>query len=1054
MDTAAKEKLTQIWEDYEASGFQFVSHNDQLLRQEDSDAERHEHLPRRQKLLEDFLDGESDLESFKSDILGEAARNKLWGFSGISGGMFFNILMETAQYDDETDLSSLFQNVLSAPNDRDQAKQKIRDFEDAVGRINDQVDEGQTPPGPGHIPYFVSFFWQLQEPDTFPIYYKSMRVAMDSLELWKPSGDLAEDYVEFWDINEVIRTVLEHHTGDDIHLWTVERLFLYWLGKDKIQSNVEANTSGRIWQISPGHGGRYWNYWVENGIASIGYNPDKNVDNADELDEEEVLQEAASLRVDSGSRMAYRFREEIKEGDVIVAKRGTANPTDPDIIYGIGSVTNAFYRNDSSGIDHSNIIDVDWHETFGESGIDVSLPKGTHLKRYSLNTIEKDEFQKIIEALAEESDIDTEALLNLLDEEGPPPESPPAEINYYWITANPSIWRVNSIKDGGGIFYTAYNAKGNKRRIYESFQEAKPGDKVIFYESSPTRAVVAEGIITEELHEDEEEGFANPVEGITIEYERPISDISWSQLTNVKDLEEATPIRNGAQGSLFELTEDEFETILALEELGSDSRIGTREPLSPIPEEPREADKLERQITKAKQVVFHGPPGTGKTYTAIRFSRWWLDQQTEHPTEDQLEVVTFHPSFTYEDFIEGLTAEEHDGGVKYSIKDGVFKRLCKRAIEDFEGTGPTRPYMLVIDEINRGNLAQIFGEIITLLEPDKRLTGDNETVTILPHSKERFIVPPNVYIIGTMNTADRSIALVDAALRRRFRFISFPPESKVLYDEYGFSGAHAVEEAAKKSDDPVQQLLALSILGIESINKSIRESANLGKGKQIGHSYLINIDEGDSAEERLRSIAEAWEYEILPLLEEYFFSQFDRIQQDLFDGIGGRLFDWEHEEIKGFRADDLAETLIPLTGSSAVWMGTDAGLDDVVFTYQYLLEEGVLQNGDELVFNGAKVPSEATRAFEENDPFWLCEVTGETGQRDNVRWQENGETYSLTGLAITILEDISEHAGEVRGPDYWCHPQYEDKSLNTIREQLLTGDLRAPGTRPKEPTED
>lgn len=415
--------------------------------------------------------------------------------------------------------------------------------------------------------------------------------------------------------------------------------------------------------------------------------------------------------------------------------------------------------------------------------------------------------------------------------------------------------------------------------------------------------------------------------------------------------------------------------------------------------------------------------------------------------------MTFHPSFTYEDFIEGLTAEEHDGGVKYRIKDGVFKRLCDRARDAYNEEGTEeKPYVLIIDEINRGNLAQIFGETITLLEPDKRYGEENETATTLPHSKDRFTVPPNVYVIGTMNTADRSIALVDAALRRRFRFISFPPKPKVLYDAYGFSGAKEVQDAAENSNKPVQQLIALSIRGMEKLNESILDSANLGKGKQIGHSYLLNIDNGDTEDEELRSIAEAWKFEILPLLEEYYFSQFDRIQQDLFDGIGGRLFDWDREEIKSFGPEDLANTLIPLTDSSATWVGTSDRQEDTVFTYEYLLEEGVLQNGDELIFDEEKVPSEATRTFDENDPFWLCEVTGNTGQQDHVRWSDNDETYSLTGLAETILGEISDHEGSVRGPDYWRHPRFDDKLLTTIREEHLAGETQTSGS-PSEPAD-
>ncbi|WP_050052179.1 McrB family protein [Halostagnicola sp. A56] len=164
-----------------------------------------------------------------------------------------------------------------------------------------------------------------------------------------------------------------------------------------------------------------------------------------------------------------------------------------------------------------------------------------------------------------------------------------------------------------------------------------------------------------------------------------------------------------------------------------------------LDKKPRETETIERQLQNTGQLVFYGPPGTGKTYTAQRFARWWLNQQPGHaPSSNQLETVTFHPSFSYEDFLEGLTAEADEGAVEYNIKDGVFKRICNRAEQAYhhaqqnEDVDEPPRFVLIIDEINRGNLAQIFGETITLLEADKRLGEEDEVEITLAHSGESF----------------------------------------------------------------------------------------------------------------------------------------------------------------------------------------------------------------------------------------------------------------------------------------------------------------------------
>lgn len=325
-------------------------------------------------------------------------------------------------------------------------------------------------------------------------------------------------------------------------------------------------------------------------------------------------------------------------------------------------------------------------------------------------------------------------------------------------------------------------------------------------------------------------------------------------------------------------------------------------------------ETVEKHLQRKKQIVFHGPPGTGKTYGALNFAKWWIDRgldEEEHfddAIEDRLRMVTFHPTFSYEDFIEGITAKTRDGDLVYEPEAGVFKEMCEEAVKAYEAADSKADaprYLLIIDEVNRGNIPKIFGETITLIENDKRLDEPNEMRDALPHSEDRLVVPPNLYIIGTMNTADRSIALVDAAIRRRFRFRHFPPNYEVLYDELGFEGEQDVK--TKASVEEGQDLGALSILALHTINERIRDSGNLGKGKQVGHSYLI----GGTTDEHL---VESWKNEILPLLEEYYFGDMERLKEHIFDGGGDDLFNWKEQRISDFDSDDLRGALSELIG--------------------------------------------------------------------------------------------------------------------------------------------
>ena len=235
------------------------------------------------------------------------------------------------------------------------------------------------------------------------------------------------------------------------------------------------------------------------------------------------------------------------------------------------------------------------------------------------------------------------------------------------------------------------------------------------------------------------------------------------------------------------------------------------------------------------------------------FSQIQNFQSSKDKVIKRYEFVTFHQSFTYEDFIEGIKPNlgDEDGEVTYEIVDGVFKKLALKAKEN-----PSQDYAIFIDEINRGNVAAIFGELITLIEDDKREGNDNSLQVTLPYSKTKFSVPKNLYLIGTMNTADRSVEALDTALRRRFSFKEMAPKPELI----------ASDGKLKDSNGIIEEIDLVKLLS--TINNRIEKL--IDKDHKIGHAYFMNI-------ETKPQLVEAFKNKVIPLLEEYFFGDFGKI---------------------------------------------------------------------------------------------------------------------------------------------------------------------------------
>ena len=285
-----------------------------------------------------------------------------------------------------------------------------------------------------------------------------------------------------------------------------------------------------------------------------------------------------------------------------------------------------------------------------------------------------------------------------------------------------------------------------------------------------------------------------------------------------------------------------------------------------------------------KNLIFFGAPGTGKTFRTVNQAvaiceKKSLEEIDKMPREEltkkyrelvgggYIRFVTFHQSYSYEDFVIGIFptvyGSENKGDIKYEVRSGIFKTLCGAA-ED----APHKNYVLIIDEINRGNISRVFGELITLIEDSKRKGESEETTALLPYFDEKnirtFTVPSNVYIIGTMNTADRSIQHVDTALRRRFVFKEILPDTSLF----------------EKTNITAQgKTLNIKTL-LEKINARIKQYYD--REHVIGHAYLMPLlKEGLTDDEKLKLLGELFHDRIIPLLQDYFFEDYSKIQKVL-----------------------------------------------------------------------------------------------------------------------------------------------------------------------------
>ncbi|MCD8295609.1 MAG: EVE domain-containing protein, partial [Clostridia bacterium] len=435
------------------------------------------------------------------------------------------------------------------------------------------------------------------------------------------------------------------------------------------------------------------------------------------------------------------------------------------------------------------------------------------------------------------------------------------DTRYWWLNASPRIWSFSNIEVGKTQSYTMYNENGNKRRVFQNFLDAQIGDQVIGYESNPMKKIVA---LCEVSAKDDE----------TIQFkklENLVSPIDYSTLKETPELEEMEFFQN-PNGTLFALTSDEYGVIMdaireenPLPEKKSYEKYDREKFLDEVfmgsdLSNPSDSDAAAKRyedlaglVNDKWNVILTGAPGVGKTFAAKRLAYSLMGEEND----DRIEMVQFHQNYSYEDFVLGYKPNKNGG---FNLKDGVFYRFCQKASNDRENK-----YFFIIDEINRGNMSRIFGELLMMIEKDYR--GKEMR---LAYEDRTLIVPGNIRIIGMMNTADRSLAMIDYALRRRFSFFEMEP----AFNSEGFKKYQRETVNDTTFDKLIDKIVEL--------NKEIETDSTLGKGFCIGHSYFSEWKKEDCADKDIlfSKMRRVVKYDIIPMLEEYWFDEPNKVREE------------------------------------------------------------------------------------------------------------------------------------------------------------------------------
>lgn len=571
----------------------------------------------------------------------------------------------------------------------------------------------------------------------------------------------------------------------------------------------------KTWLYSPGENASKWDMCLSQNIMCIGWDEMGNLlDYSSKEDMTIKLQEIyekteASFKNDSLA--LWEFTHEMQIGDIVIVKKGQNQ------MIGRG-IVESDYVYDETLPDFRHVRKMQWTNIGEWKSASKNVQKTlTDISKYP-------DYVKKLEKLFEEK----------------------SQKYYWWLVANPKIWSLSKTPVGEVQSYTLYNDNGNQRRLFQNFIDAKEGDIVIGYEATPVKQIVAIAEVAKAA--DDKQIYFKKTEAL-------LNPIDFSAIKNIPELNGMEFFKN-MNGSFFKLSENEYNILLDLirdENPKTTDKLNLKysegEFLDEVFMDSAEYTRLKSLLLGKKNIILQGAPGVGKTYSAKRLAYSIIGEKNE----SRIEFIQFHQNYSYEDFIMGYKPKE-DGG--FELKRGVFYNFCKKAQSD-----PNKDYFFIIDEINRGNMSKIFGELLMLIENGYR--GEMHEIR-LAYNDEHFFVPENLYIIGMMNTADRSLAMIDYALRRRFSFFDIVPG----FDTEGFN---------KYKENLNSETFNQVIDAIKALNAEIAEDDSLGQGFCIGHSYFCNQDSFDKM-----WLENVIKYDIEPMLREYWFDNAEKFKKETY----------------------------------------------------------------------------------------------------------------------------------------------------------------------------